>query len=122
MIHQPIELGIPLAAESRRRRARRKPLATDAARTEAAGKTAVLIEAIDEAFATLPYSVHDKKQADAAGRDQGTDLKRHTDSLADLLAGQLKDLDQQRGRLARLLAQIDDRAPADQTTTPGNPR
>jgi hypothetical protein len=110
MIHQRIELNIPSAAAARRRRIGRKSFATDAARKQAAEQTAVLIEAVDEAFAALPYPVQDKQQSDDAAGNQAADLKSHTNSLADLLSTQLQDLDRQRGRLARLLAQIDDRA------------
>jgi hypothetical protein len=109
MLHQPIELGIPSAAEARRRRFGRKQPITDADRKQAADRTAVLIDAIDEAFATLPYPAQDKKRSDSASPDSAADLRHQTDSLAGMLASQLKDLDAQRGRLARLLAQIDHR-------------
>lgn len=119
MIQQLIELGIPSVAKPRRRRFGRKAIATDVARKAAAEQTAVLVEAVDEAFASLPYPAQDNKQSDATSSGQEADLKCQTDSLADLLATQLKELDQQRGRLAQLLAQVDHRAPADKTATLG---
>lgn len=115
MIHQPIELRIPSTAKARHRRYDSKPFGDDAAQNKAAERTALLAEAVDEAFATLPHRAPDKKQTVSVGGEQAAELGRHTDSLANLLASQLKELDHQRGRLTQLLAQIDDCAPAGQT-------
>jgi len=117
MLHQPLELGIPSMAAARSRRSM-GPLAepvslTSAQNKSGADETAQLIEAIDEAFATLPYSAPEKPQAKDAAMHQSTDLRHQTDSLAGLLAVQLKELDQQRGRLAHLLDQIAQPLPAE---------
>lgn len=122
MLHQPIELDIPSAAAARRRQRGRRTIAADSARQEATAQTAVLIEAIDEAFATLPCLSQDQTHADTVAKDSTTDLGRHTDMLAGLLSGQLRELDEQRIRLADLLSQIDSRALGDERVVSTKPR
>jgi hypothetical protein len=106
MQHQPTDFETFSA--SQRRRMHRQMSAKGDASKQAAVQTALLIEAIDEAFATLPSPSSEKKPADDAGQQPAGELRTETSSLADMLAAQLKDLDQQRGRLARLLSQIED--------------
>jgi len=122
MLQQPIELGIPSTAKARDRRRGRRAVAAGSARQEAAAQTAVLIEAIDEAFATLPGPVQDQKKVGTPAENQATDLGRQTDMLAGLLSAQLRELDEQRIRLSGLLSQIDRRATGDKAAASAKPR
>jgi hypothetical protein len=105
MLQQPLELGIPAMAAARNQRKNRKPI-TSEGQQHAAVESTRLIDAIDEAFAGLPVAEQEKSQSTSDTKSLSADLRHQTDSLAGLLAIQLQELDQQRGRLATLLNQI----------------
>jgi Lon protease-like protein len=106
MLHQPLELGIPSVAIARSQRIGGMPILPKSQRPAAAEETTQLIDAIDEAFAALPESAQPKSENEEAAKHQAADLHQQTNSLASLLAMQLQELDQQRGRIAQLLDQI----------------
>lgn len=151
MQHEPMELSMssatdeqPASSRVRRWRRGRKRRAADKHPPAAEDRSALLVEAIDEAFATLPRrpqdanrqetaptdattarqvtpppSQHFSSQAGAATQPStmpvGANARRHeTNQLAVQLAAQLEELDRQRERLARLVQQIDSRTMADQ--------